>query len=168
MAGEWIDQRGVEALAAAVIERAYIDYITARQRAEAWRHRTHNDIAMAYVRKWIGEMMTARRAAQRVAERKGCGSKWSRCTDEELKAFCYQEARENVKMCEDEQRKLAKWFQSGRYKLFGTRIDGESLKPFADSQVRRWLAGEIDERELLPHEPPNKKRKKEHNKKWDI
>lgn len=147
-----MNQQGVEALAAAVIERAYIDYLRGRLSWYTFKYKDESKAAAYRYEKNIRRKMIAHRVAGKAQERHGYNSRWAEMDDDYLRDICSHEMELEAKIGRAEARKAREFFGSDRFDLFSNRLDGSTLVPRAEELLEEWLSGMTEEKDLLPKE----------------
>ena len=146
------DDRGVEELAAAVIELAYRDYVRGRMDYYAFMCRESSQNAKERFERQVNRLMSERRAEGRRVTRKGGKNKWAEMDDEYLRGICIDELEVRAKMGRMKARECSRFFYSPRFQIFASRIDGSSLIPRAEELLDKWLNGIIAEADCFPRE----------------
>lgn len=141
MAGEWLDDLGVDELRAGVIKQAYRDYVKALLTLKAFSFRkTINP----------GKNITAEYKRIEKAART-MSIYWSKKYPARSSAqitirlrYIYDEAKAKAVSCEC-------FFHSPRFELFSKNISGDALIKYAKEQIERWATDEISKSQALPN-----------------
>lgn len=146
------DNRGIEELAAAVIELAYRDYVRGRMDYYAFMCREMSKSANERFQRQVNRLMSERRTEGRRVTKKGGKNKWAEMDDDYLRKLCIDELEIRAKMGRAKARECTKFFYSPRFQIFASRIDGSSLIPRAEELLHKWMEGEIAEADCFPRE----------------
>lgn len=141
MAGEWLDDLGVDELRAGVIKQAYRDYVKALLTLKAFSYRK----ALNPGKNLTSEYKRIEKAARTMS------IYWSKkyparnSSQMALRLrYIYDEAKAKAVSVES-------FFRSPRFELFSKNISGDALIKYAKEQVERWAKDEISKSQALPN-----------------
>ena len=148
--GDWIDQKGVEELAAAVVGQVYKDYIRGRLAWYTFDRREVSKVAADRYEMCVRRRMANRRMVAAKELRMGLHLKILDMSDAELRERCEADVEHDAKVGRSQARQCKRFLTSPRYMIYTSRIDAEALIQHAEELLADWLDGKIKERDLLP------------------